>query len=228
MFAAWEIGVWKALRHSFQPDLVIGASAGAWNGWAIASGCSADDIASEWLDPLTAKLMQPGLHFTGILRPDALYAKARELFDRFRPQIPFALTVVEVPRMRLRLIRDGEIGWEHLAATCAIPFAFPPVRIDGKSYVDGGFLGALPLWAAEEMRARRAVAVNCLTTLPFRMLRSAMRPREPSGALEVARIEPSEPLGSVLDTFWWSADNIRRWIDQGERDGYRALSSFTM
>ena len=36
MFAAWEAGVWKALSGRFQPDVIVGTSAGAWNGWAIA------------------------------------------------------------------------------------------------------------------------------------------------------------------------------------------------
>lgn len=35
MYAAWEVGVWKALRERIAIDLVVGASAGAWNGWAL-------------------------------------------------------------------------------------------------------------------------------------------------------------------------------------------------
>jgi predicted acylesterase/phospholipase RssA len=64
------------------------------------------------------------------------------------------LTVVEAPRLRSHIVRGPEISWQHLAATCSIPVVFPPVRIGGKLSVDGGFLGALPLWAAEEMGAR--------------------------------------------------------------------------
>jgi len=218
MFAAWEVGVWKALSNRFRPDLIVGASAGAWNGWAIAGGATPDDLIAEWLDPMTAKLLQPGLHRFGVLRPEALHEKARELFSRFQPRVPFGLTVVEVPRMRPCIVRGPEITWQHLAATAAIPFGVPPVEIGGHRYVDGGLLGALPLWAAEKMGATRAIAVNCLTTLPFRMLRAVMRPPAASAALEVIRIEPSEPLGSLRDTAVWSAANIQRWIDLGERD----------
>ena len=81
--------------------------------------------------------------------------------------------------MRVRLFRDREITWQHLAATAAIPLSFPPVQIGGKWYVDGGAKGALPLWAAEEMGATRAIGVNCLTLLPFRLLRALVRPRTP-------------------------------------------------
>lgn len=228
LYAAWEVGVWKALRQRFQPDIVVGASAGAWNGWAIAGGATPEELAEEWLDPQTGRIMQFGLHATGCLRPDTLQVKARELFARFRPRIPFGLTVVEVPSLRVRLVRDGEISWEHLAATCAIPFAFPPVRIDKRFYVDGGFKGGLPLWAAEQMGARRAVALNVLTALPFRMLRAVMHPRAATTAFEVKLLEPSISLGPLREAVVWSRERILRWIALGERDGNRAMSSITM
>src|SRR5215472_6852440 len=180
LYAAWEVGVWKALHQRFQPDIVVGASAGAWNGWAIASGATPEELESEWLDKSTSKLMPFGLHITGCLRPEALHAKARDLASRYQPRIPFGLTVVEVPRLRVHLVRNKEISWEHLAATCTIPCGFPPMRIDGKFYVDGGFMGALPVWAAETMGADRAIALNVLTTLPFRMLRTLLAIRQPS------------------------------------------------
>jgi predicted acylesterase/phospholipase RssA len=229
MFAAWEVGVWKALRARMQFDLIVGASAGAWNGWAIAGGCTPEELAQEWMDPRTAQLMQPGLHCSGILRPDAMHQKARELFDRYRPRLPFGLTVMEVPRFQTRLVRAPEITWQHLAATASIPLCFPPVTILGRNYVDGGFpCNALPLWAAAEMGATRAMAVLCLTTLPFRMLRRVVPPRKFSSALEVIRFEPSEPLGSLHEAISWSAANVARWIDLGERDANRTLLSITM
>jgi NTE family protein len=225
MFAAWEVGVWRVLGERFRPDLIVGASAGAWNGWAIAGGCSCEELAREWMDPRTAEIMRPGLRARGLLPPEKLHAKARELFERYQPRLPFGLVVVEVPRLRARLVRDGEITWRHLAATCSIPVVFPPVTIKGKQYVDGGLLAALPLDAAEQMGATRALAVNALTTLPFRLLRKVLRPRRPSAALEVIRIEPSARLGSLLDAARWSRGNVERWIEQGERDAQRLLAS---
>ncbi len=195
MFGAWEVGVWRVLRERFQPDLIVGASAGALNGWAIAGGCSFEELANEWMDPLTAQAMQVGMHSARTRMPAALYAKARELFERYHPRVPFGLVVVELPRLRARLVRDGEITWRHLAATCSVPMIFPPVDIEGKRYVDGGVLAALPLYAAEQMGATRAVAVNALTTLPFRLQRRVLRPCRPTAALEVIRIEPLHAAG---------------------------------
>lgn len=217
MFAAWEAGVWNVLHKRVRPDLIVGASAGAWNAWVLAGGGTPEDLVREWLDPAAQQLLQFGPHSTGILRPDALHRKAHELAERFRPRIPFGLTMVEVPRMRLKLVRGDEITWQHLAATCSIPFCFPPVRIEGRYYVDGGLMGALPLWAAEEMGARRAIAVNAWTKAPFRLLHKAIG-RRPGAALEVVRLEPSRSLGSVADSMRWNEANIRRWIELGQRD----------
>ena len=228
LYAAWEVGVWKALWRRIRPDMIVGASAGAWNGWMIAGGLTPDELAAEWLDPHNRGLMQFGPHAFGLLRPDALHQRAKELAARFQPRTPFGLTMVEVPSLRLRLVREGEIDWRHLAATAAIPGGFPPVRIDGKLYVDGGFKGALPLWAAEAMGAERAIALNVLTTLPFRVLRQVLPPLRASKKLEVVLLEPSEPLGPLGHAVRWSRDRIERWIELGERDGNRAMTSITM
>jgi NTE family protein len=228
LWAAWEVGVWKTLRARFQPDLVVGASAGSWNGWAIAGGCSCEELESVWLDPHTGQILRFGLHRHGVLRPEMLHEEAKELFARFQPRVPFGLTMVEVPALRLKLARDGEITWQHLAAACSIPFGFPPVSIDGRLYVDGGLMGGLPVWAAEAMGATRAIALNVLTTLPFRIARRVMWLRQPSPALEVVRLEPSVRLGSLRSALVWSRDHIRRWIELGERDGTRLVTSITM
>ena len=220
--------MWKALRERVRFDLIVGASAGAWNGWAIAGGATPEELTREWLDPRTADLLQLGLHARGILRPDALHRKARELHERFQPRIPCGVTLVEVPRLRPRLFRESAIDWRHLAATSSIPFCFPPVPIDGRKYVDGGLMGALPLWAAEEMGATRAIAVNALIHPLFRLLHAAVPARRVGPGLEVIRIEPSQPPGSLRDAVVWSKPNIERWIRLGEQDGNRAVTSITM
>ncbi len=218
MFAAWQVGVWKALSARFHPDLVVGASGGALNGWAIAGGCSVDELAQSWLDPASANVLR-------LRRPEGLFEVARTLYQRYRPQMPIGIPLVEVPRLRACLVRDQEIRWEHLAASCSIPLFFPPVRIDGRRYVDGGLRAALPLWAAEEMGASRAIAINAFDMPMAALLRLVVVPRTASNRLQVVRINPSEPLGPLRHALVWSADRIRRWIALGERDGARAVSS---
>jgi NTE family protein len=215
MYAAWEVGVWKVLQPVVQPDLIVGASAGALNGWAIAGGAKPEELERVWLDDSLSDIR--------VFRAEPLCRCARDLASRFQPQIPFGLTIVEARSLQVQLLRDHEIGWQHLAATCAVPFLFPPVSIGGRRYVDGGLMGALPVWAAEEMGATRVVAINCLHGLPFRILRGVLRPRRPSAALRVVTIQPSERLGSLLSSLVWSRRTIERWIALGERDGKAAL-----
>jgi len=221
LWAAWEIGAWKVLSETFQPDLVVGTSAGAWNGWAIAAGCSAEELAKLWLDPTTAHIMTFGPHPTGFLQGEPMHAKSRELFERFKPRIPFALTTVELPWMRSCIVRDRDIRWEHLAATCSIPLAFPPVRIGEHLYVDGGFRAGLPLWAAEELGADSALALNVLSTVEFRVLQVLLWRRRGGGNLKAKCLEPSRRLGSLRDAMAWNANNIERWMAQGEEDARR-------
>jgi NTE family protein len=216
MYTAWEVGVWKAVAPHVRLDLIVGASAGAWNGWAIAGGATPEEVEREWLDSSLASLR--------VLRAEPLHRRARDLWSRARPRIPFGLVVVETPRFRQRLVRDSEITWRHLAATASIPGLFPPVPIDGRLCVDGGLLEPLPLWAAQEMGATRAIAVNCMRGLPSRILRTMLWRRPPELGLEVVPIAPSEHLGSLRDSIVWSRTKVERWIELGERDGRKALS----
>ena len=52
MFGAYQAGAWKALSREISPDMVVGASVGALNGWLIASGVAAEELEQRWLDPI--------------------------------------------------------------------------------------------------------------------------------------------------------------------------------
>jgi hypothetical protein len=57
------------------------------------------------------------------------------------------------------------------------------------------------------------------------MMARTMWSTRASPALEVIRIEPSERLGSLYDALVWNAKNVARWIELGERDALRAMTS---
>jgi predicted acylesterase/phospholipase RssA len=206
------------LHERFHPDVIVGASAGSWNAWAIAGGATCEELAALWLDKATSRTMQFRLHRAGFLRTEPMYETARSLFARYQPRVPVALTLVEVPSMRSHIVRDREITWKHLAASGSIPFGYPPMKIDGKFYVDGGLRAGLPLWASEKLGACRALALNVLNTPGFRLLHHLMRGKKASATLEVVRVEPSRRLGSLGEALVWNASNIERWIELGRRD----------
>jgi NTE family protein len=163
--------------------------------------------------------------WNGLFDPAALDRQVRDWYQRFKPRVPYSATLVEVPRLRLVRVPHEQITPAHLMASCAVPFGYPPVRIDGRLYVDGGLLDVLPVWAAAEMGATRVIAVNALPLMPSRSLRAAVRVvrllgRKPAkvAGLDLVLVNPRAPLGSVRDALTWSPENVRRWIQRGEDD----------
>jgi NTE family protein len=233
LFGAYQAGVWKALALEFKPDIVVGCSVGALNGWAIAGGCSPDDLIDQWLDPVTASLLaphpKPGMR-NGYFQSDALLRRAQSLYSMYRPKVPYGLILVQAPWLRTRLLQDQEVLPEHLLATCSIPFLFPAVRVGGGRFVDGGFLEILPLWAAAKMGATRAIAVHSLPGVAPWWLQAGMgfmrvfRPRKGvPKELQVTLISPRERMGTARDAIVWKRENIERWIQMGERDAERVF-----
>jgi NTE family protein len=235
MFGAYQAGVWQALSPVFRPDMVIGCSVGSINGWAIAGGISGDELARTWLDPRCAELMRPHAKrrlWQTFFNPQPLEQVIQEMASNYTPRVPFALTLTELPRLRPRLFQTPDVTWRHILASCAVPIGYPPVRIDGRSYCDGGLLNVLPLWAASRLGADCAIAVNVLPNKPLTALRASVRmvrllaPREPqSSGIEVLRIVPDPPLGRLQDAITWSPETARRCIARGRADAQSLIDS---
>ena len=51
MFGAYQAGAYRAIAELAPPDIVVGASVGALNGWSIAGGCTPDHLIERWLHP---------------------------------------------------------------------------------------------------------------------------------------------------------------------------------
>lgn len=210
------------LAGRIRPDLIVGASVGSLNGYVIASGGTPEELKAMWLEPAFGRFAD-------------LPSNIRRMMGRFTPRIRFAITATEVPRMRPRIFSDAEITWQHLAASCALPFALPQVRIGTQWYSDGGLLGALPLWAAAELGAKRIIGLQALPQPPSWWLGHGVRafravaghnPAVPPG-IEVLEICPQKRLGSVRDTIQWKRTNIERWLEQGTEDANRAVTQKT-
>jgi predicted acylesterase/phospholipase RssA len=221
LFGAWQAGAWSVLADHLRPDLIVGASVGSLNGYVIASGGTCEELRSMWLNP-------------AFCRFEDLPSNIRRMMAHYTPRMPFAITATELPRMKPRIFRDSEITWRHLAASCALPFALPQVRIGTHWYSDGGLLGALPLWAAAELGAKRIVGLQALPQPPSWWLGQAARafravaghnPPVPPG-IEVREIYPRRRLGSARDTIQWKRSNIERWLDQGAEDAAATLTEW--
>ena len=220
MFGAYQAGVWLALEGRFKFDLVVGASIGALNGWAIAGGCPASDWAGQWLNPEPSSV--PEIRFPAgrgrAAGRAAFESLVRRVHSSFHPRVPFSVALTDLLRLEPYAVQTPHVDWIHLAASCAVPLFLPQYRIGGRWTTDGGLLGAVPLWAAAQAGATRIIAVNILPRGGPWWLRSARagvrlvgRPAEaPSGAARVVWIEHPEPLGPVHEMLVWSRESDRK------------------
>jgi NTE family protein len=228
MFGAYQAGVWSALESVFHPDVVIGCSVGSINGWAIASGIRASELARIWLDPRCGTLMSKRpvrKRWRSYFDSTPLAEMAQELTSTYTPQVPFALAVTRLPQLRIELIQTPRITWRHIVASCAIPTGYPPVRIDGQLYCDGGLLSVMPVWAASAFGVDLAIAVNVLPSMPLTAMRATVRmvrllaPREPKvTGINVIRLGPPRVMGTLQDAITWDPAKIQRWIERGQAD----------
>jgi NTE family protein len=83
-------------------------------------------------------------------------------FDRLNDgglRLTVGASNVRTSEMRYFDSRDMPIGLEHVMASGALPPAFPPVRIDGELYWDGGILSNTPVEVVFDDNPRRDAMV---------------------------------------------------------------------
>ena len=225
LFGAWQAGAWRALADRIHPDLVVGASVGSLNGYAIAGGATPNELAQFWLRP-------------GVARFDRLPSTIRALMSSYRPQVEYAVVLTDLLRMKPKIFRGSEINWRHLAASCAIPGVLKSYRIGGRIYSDGGLLNPLPVYAAIELGATHIVALHALPEIPSIWMKPIVKsfrgllghnPSLPSG-VELTMILPDGAIGSMRDALRWRRENIERWLELGYSDacgaGFQPAADF--
>ena len=229
MYGAYQAGAWRTLADVFRPDLVVGTSIGALTGWAIAGGCDPDELVDRWLNLEAAERYRwkfPRSPVQGLLDTAPLQEVIQDVYNSYKPRVSFAVVLTDLFRLQPRIFRGSEVTWRHLAASTAVAGLFDQVRIDGRLYSDGGLLATVPLWAAAELGATKALVIDVLPEPPGLIAKtfvSAMRRISRFRAsvpedLEVIRLSPPKLLGSPREAICWSRANAERWIRAGEED----------
>lgn len=71
----------------------------------------------------------------------------------------FCAIAVDLERGTLETLSRGSVS-KALSASCAVPGIFQPVRIDGRTYIDGGTLRSVPTEALRGMGAQKVVGID--------------------------------------------------------------------
>ena len=121
------------------PSRLSGSSAGALVAGAWATGLSANEFAKEVLRLRREDFWDPALGL-GLLRGKLFREKLEEIlprktFDECR--VPLSISVHDVIEKRTRVISSGNVPLA-IHASCAVPFLFHPVWIQGRPHTDGG------------------------------------------------------------------------------------------
>jgi len=190
-----HLGVAQALREAgIEPDLIVGTSMGAVIGAAVANRANLDGmikvlkrldvnkilkISRESRRELEKAIGKSLVREMGARRrkrgeSDRTPVKLARLFTFFKlmtknssiEDLPlnYAAVATDLHRGHEVVIKEGKV-FRAAAASSAIPGFIPPVKLDGKSLIDGGVVDTLPILPALEMGASRVLAVDVSETL---------------------------------------------------------------
>lgn len=98
---------------------------------------------------------QVGYYSTAALEQTLLQLVDFSLVNQCRPRLTVGAAHVRTSEMRYFDSRDHNVNVKHVMASGALPPAFPPVRIDGELYWDGGILSNTPTEAVFDDNPRK-------------------------------------------------------------------------
>ena len=121
------------------PARITGSSAGGLVGTLWASGCDMPELQArlftltkdDFWDPAPGLGLLRGVKFRTLLSDIAGVARLEEC------RVPVALSLYHGFTRSIELFTSGPLA-DIVYGTCAVPFMFQPIRINGKSYWDGG------------------------------------------------------------------------------------------
>jgi NTE family protein len=170
-----QVGMLRALlERGIIPDVVVGTSAGALNGSAVAADptvSGVDHLADVW-SALRTEHIFPGGRFgrawSLLSGGDHLYSNAglAGLIDRVAPATRFSDLVIPLRVITCDLATGEEVVLASgplkpaLLASAALPGSFPPVLHDHRTLVDGGVVDNVPLSHALAGPVERVYVLN--------------------------------------------------------------------
>ncbi len=189
---------------------ICGTSSGALAGALFASGMPATEVFALLTRhrPL-AWVRASRRPWEGLLDPEPMIVElSRHLPPTFGDLAhPLGLGVVN--RGQFSLLTDGPLP-ESVAASCAVPWLFRPVRIAGVPYLDGGVADRTGLDAWRALRG--PVDPICHVLAPS---------YGPDGPIDARRVVRSPRSGAQL----WSLGDVRTRFDRARASTRRVLGA---
>ena len=251
---AVQVGMLRELlAHGVKPDLVVGSSVGAINGAYLAGDPSLEGarrLEAIWrglkrrnVFPITWRTMMGAItRHSSLVDPGGL----RRLLEAHLPyreleraSIPLHVVATDILGGGLVKLSRGS-AVDAVLASCAIPGAFPSVRIGEHHLVDGAVASNTPIRVALELGATRlivlpsgyacalespprgaiATALHSITLLIAHQLVADLE--RCAGRAEIVTLPPLCPLdvspydfsraGELIER---AAEQTRRWLQRG-------------
>lgn len=188
---AAQVGVMQALmERGITPSTIVGTSVGALDGAVIAGNPTlqgAAQLRDLWLSEPAQEVFH--LHLLAAVRAQlsgSLGPLSRkpieELIRRFETdsgcttfedlRLPLLVVATDLDAGRPAVFGSGPLAPALLAST-AIPGVFPPVKIGGHDYCDGGIVDNVPIATAFREGARRILAIGLMAVANPRAIPSS-------------------------------------------------------
>lgn len=172
-FGAVQVGMLRELlAHGLVPDLVVGSSVRAINGAYLAGSpdlAGVERLEAIWrglqrrqVFPITWRTLAGSIaRQAPLVDPGGLrWLLEEHLPFRDLERTPVPLHVVATDLLDGNLIRlSSGAAVDAVLASCSIPGALPPVRIDGNLLVDGAIASNTPVQVALDLGAARIVVL---------------------------------------------------------------------
>jgi NTE family protein len=243
----------ELLAHGVTPDFVVGSSVGAINGAYLAGAPTREGVAR--LEALWRGLRRQDVFPVSLRSLIGLIGRRNFMVDScglrrlLEDNLPYQ--ALEAAALPLHVVATDLLGGavvrlsagpvvDAVLASCAIPAAFPPMRIGERYLMDGAVASNTPIRAAMELGASRLVVLptgyacalespprgalglmlHAITLLTARQLVTDLE--RYCTEVEIVTVPPLCPLSVSPYDFSHgdelierAATQTRRWLDQG-------------
>lgn len=259
-FGAVQVGMLRELlRRGVTPDFIVGSSVGAINGAYLAGAPTLQGVArleALWRGLRRQDVFPVGLRsLIGLIGKRNFMVDSRGLRKVLEANLPYG--TIEGAALPLHVVATDLLGGavvrlsagpvvDAVLASCAIPAAFPPVRIGERYLMDGAVASNTPVRAAMELGATRlvvlptgyacaleqpphravALMLHAITLLTARQLVTDLE--RYGSEVEIVTVPPLCPLSLSPYDFTCAGELIERaagqtakWLDGGGMEKHR-------